>query len=195
MLERRLEELFGSSEKNEKVTLEHDATEQTNENLLEVLEPSSHVNNSPYRSELNVPEFAVPVEDTPSTFASISSPRSSISSLLRIFQDVSALSDQQCLFSVTKFEAVLPENRSDTMSPLYQENNLSILNNLEQESIISNIQRPPRRDRLTPRDWQILDEPHTVPPFDKKATTSTQYTHKTQPIQVFEKFFTDYIMK
>lgn len=72
------------------------------------------------------------------------------------------------------------------MSPLYQENNLSILNNLEQESIISKIQHPPRRDRLTPRDWQILDEPHTVLPFDKKATTSTQYTHKTQPIQVFE---------
>lgn len=113
----------------------------------------------------------MPVEDTPS------SPRSSISSLLRTFQDVPALSDQQSLFSVTEFEAVLPENRSDTMSPLYQENNLSILNNLEQESIVSNIQRPPRRDRLTPRDWQILDEPHTVPPFDKKATTSTQYTH------------------
>ncbi|KAF9409722.1 hypothetical protein HW555_011012 [Spodoptera exigua] len=71
MLERRLEELFGSTEENEKVALEHDATEQTNENLLEVLEPSSLVNNSPYRSELNVAEFAVPVEDTPMACAEI----------------------------------------------------------------------------------------------------------------------------
>lgn len=34
-----------------------------------------------------------------------------------------------------------------------------------------------------------------LPCIKKEATTSTQYTHKTQPIQAFEKFVTDYIIE
>lgn len=46
-----------------------------------------------------------------------------------------------------------------------------------------------------PREWKIETEVHDIPEFINPIKPKHKYNHETTPIQVFERFFTDYLVQ
>lgn len=127
---------------------------------------------------------------------------------LRSTDQPSCVTEQSCP-SPTDNITVSPTPRtltSPTMcSSITEQNNLSrgeeiiaALDEIRYGEGDVNINRCPAippRDRSLPRDWKIARTTHPIPLFERKAVPRSKYTHKSQPIDVFNDFFPDYVIE
>ncbi|CAG5024407.1 unnamed protein product [Parnassius apollo] len=51
------------------------------------------------------------------------------------------------------------------------------------------------RNRSQPRKWKMCRTTHNIPNFDRKFQPKFEFNHKSQPITIFENFFSDYLIQ
>lgn len=84
--------------------------------------------------------------------------------------------------------------QSVTLSSYVEQSNLPVTLP-DEDPQTSATQRHTGRNRSVPREWKNVRETHYIPSFDKMAEPRSNYTHKTQPMDVFEKFFPDSVVE
>ncbi|GBP91012.1 PiggyBac transposable element-derived protein 4 [Eumeta japonica] len=104
-----------------------------------------------------------------------------------IFSEIDQLDDQ--FPSSTPEQSTTPLQSSSTVQS-------SILASRPSTSHDIVFQRNARstNNNAKPRSWKMLRKVPKIPNFDKKITCNSDYTHKTQPVEMFDNFFPVYIV-
>lgn len=194
IIEKRLEDMFGSDVNYENVVLETEFAEQPNENLLDILGSSCMLPNltvSPVRSQDS--PFSMSLQQSGGMPANEQDPLFHDHDLP--INEVPANSSPSLLVDTNLQNSQLAREQDLVTSNVSDSNRAAMIvaeNNSSPQQTHHRLST--RRARTLPRNWIFEAEPHNVPLFDKKAKPHSHYTHKTQPVDVFQNFFPDHVI-